>query len=147
VGREAIRGQSTQHSIKQNWFFIMLHYIKQNWFFIIVHCIKQNWFFIMLHCTKQNLFYYKEPVLFYTVLCTLSANGLSSHSDTLSWFRSNQSSFFLLSAACLAEKQNINFIVFGLSRSGLEPTIYQIRGVHANHYFTDAVIWTKNQRS
>jgi hypothetical protein len=31
----------------------------------------------------------------------------SPHSDTLSWFRANQSLLFLLNAACLAEKQQI----------------------------------------
>jgi hypothetical protein len=50
---------------------------------------------------------------------------MSLHSDTL---------FFLLSAACLAEKQQIPiFIVFGLTRPGLEHTIYRTRGEHANH--------------
>ena len=34
---------------------------------------------------------------------------------------------------------NTNFIVFGLIRLGLEPTIYRTRGKHANHYATDAV--------
>jgi hypothetical protein len=34
-----------------------------------------------------------------------------------------------------------NFIVFGLTRSMLEPTIYRTRGEHANHYTTDAVAW------
>jgi hypothetical protein len=38
----------------------------------------------------------------------------------------------------LIEKTNTNFIVFGLTRSGLEPTIYRTRGEHANHYTTDA---------
>jgi hypothetical protein len=33
----------------------------------------------------------------------------------------------------------IVFIVFGLNRLGLEPTIYRTRGKHANHYATDAV--------
>jgi hypothetical protein len=28
---------------------------------------------------------------------------------------------------------NTNFIVFGLTRPGLEPTIYRIRGEHADH--------------
>ena len=32
---------------------------------------------------------------------------MSPHSDTLSWFRANQSLLFLLNAACLAEKQQI----------------------------------------
>ena len=37
------------------------------------------------------------------------------------------------------EATNTNFIVFGLTRSGLEPTIYCTRGEHANHYTTNAV--------
>jgi hypothetical protein len=36
------------------------------------------------------------------------------------------------------EATNTNFIVFGLTRSGLELTIYRTRGEHANHYATDA---------
>jgi hypothetical protein len=39
------------------------------------------------------------------------------------------------------ESTNTNVIVFGLSRPGLEPTIYHTRGEHANHYATDAVGW------
>ena len=39
----------------------------------------------------------------------------------------------------LSNKQHTNFIVFGLNRSGLEPTIYNTRGEHANHYTTDVV--------
>jgi hypothetical protein len=31
---------------------------------------------------------------------------------------------------------NTNFIVFGFTRSWLEPTIYRARGEHANHYAT-----------
>jgi hypothetical protein len=34
---------------------------------------------------------------------------------------------------------NSNFIVFGLTRSGLKPTIYHTLGKYANHYTTDAV--------
>jgi hypothetical protein len=37
------------------------------------------------------------------------------------------------------EATNTSFIVFGLTRPGLEPTIYRTRGEHANHYATDAV--------
>ena len=37
------------------------------------------------------------------------------------------------------EATNTNFIVFGLTRPGLEPTIYRTRGEHTNHYATDAV--------
>jgi hypothetical protein len=37
------------------------------------------------------------------------------------------------------EATNTNFIVFGLTRPGLEPTIYRIRGEHANDNATDVV--------
>jgi hypothetical protein len=37
------------------------------------------------------------------------------------------------------DEANTNFIVFGLTPPGLEPTIYRTRGEHANHYTTDAV--------
>jgi hypothetical protein len=66
---------------------------------------------------------------------------MSLHSDTLFWFRANQSLFFLLNAACLAEKQQIPILVFGLTRPGLEPTIYRTRDKHAIHYATDAVFY------
>jgi hypothetical protein len=39
----------------------------------------------------------------------------------------------------VGEATNTNFIVFGLTRPGLDPTIYHTRGEHANHYTTDAV--------
>jgi hypothetical protein len=32
------------------------------------------------------------------------------------------------------EATNTNFIVFGLTRPGIEPTIYHTRGDHSNHY-------------
>jgi hypothetical protein len=32
-------------------------------------------------------------------------------------------------------------MVFGLTRPGLEPTIYRTQGEHANHYTTDVVRW------
>ena len=35
---------------------------------------------------------------------------------------------------------NTNFIVFGLTRPELEPTIYRTRGQHANYYTGNAVI-------
>jgi hypothetical protein len=37
------------------------------------------------------------------------------------------------------EATNTNFIVFGLTQPGLEPTIYRTRGEHTNHYATDGV--------
>ena len=57
---------------------------------------------------------------------------MSLHSDTLSWFRVNQSLLFLHNAT------NTNLMVFGLTWSGLEPTIYCTRGEHVNHYTKDA---------
>ena len=38
------------------------------------------------------------------------------------------------------EATNTNVIVFGLTRTGLEPTIYRTRDDKANHYATDAVL-------
>jgi hypothetical protein len=35
------------------------------------------------------------------------------------------------------ETTNTNFIVLGLTRSGIESTIYHTRDEHANHYITD----------
>jgi hypothetical protein len=67
---------------------------------------------------------------------------MSPHLDTLSWFLANQSLLFLHNAACLREEAtNINFIVFGLTWSELEPTIYHTWGKNANHYTTDVVSW------
>ena len=50
---------------------------------------------------------------------------------------------FALSPWCCVpsgEVTNTYFIVFGLTRSRLEPTIYRTWGEHANHYTTNAVI-------
>ena len=49
---------------------------------------------------------------------------------------------FALTHSCSVlrvEATNTNFIVFGLTRLGLEPTIYRTRGEHAGHYTTDAI--------
>ena len=35
-----------------------------------------------------------------------------------------------------------NCIVFGVTQTGLDPTIYRTRDEHANHYTTDAVYIT-----
>ena len=40
------------------------------------------------------------------------------------------------------EATNTNFIVFGLTRSGIDPTVYHTLGEHANYYTTDAVFAT-----
>jgi hypothetical protein len=39
----------------------------------------------------------------------------------------------------IGEAKNTNCIVFGLIRSGLEPTIDRTQGKQADHYTTDAV--------
>ena len=41
---------------------------------------------------------------------------------------------FFPGKALSGEATNSKFIVFGLTRLGLEPTIYPSRGEHANHY-------------
>jgi len=41
---------------------------------------------------------------------------------------------------------NTNFIVFSLTRSGLELTIYCARGEHANYYTTEAVKMDGNNK-
>ena len=64
---------------------------------------------------------------------------MSLHSDTLFWFRANQSVLFLLNAVLSEEATHTHLIVFGMTRPGLEPMIYHTRGEHANHYATDAV--------
>jgi hypothetical protein len=49
---------------------------------------------------------------------------------------------FALSTECCVlgeEATNTNFIVFGLSRLRLKPTIYFTRGEHANRYIIDTI--------
>jgi hypothetical protein len=53
------------------------------------------------------------------------------------------SSEFILSYR-RSNKHN-NFIVFGLTRPGFEPTIYRNRGDHANYYATEAITLTITQ--
>ena len=61
---------------------------------------------------------------------------MSPHSDTLSWFRANQSLQFLFNAACLTERQQIP-ILWSLVWPDWDSN--RIRGEHGNHYTTDAV--------
>jgi hypothetical protein len=51
--------------------------------------------------------------------------------------------FSLILRVFSKEATNTNFIVFGLTRPGLEPNIYHTRGENANHYTTD-VVYCKN---
>jgi len=52
------------------------------------------------------------------------------HSDTIKWFPAKQSLLLFLSAACLAEKQQMPLLLclVGLTRPRLEPTHYRTRG-------------------
>ena len=65
---------------------------------------------------------------------------MSFRYDTLFWFWANQYVFLLLNDASLAKKQHIQMSVLGLTRSGLQPTIYNSLGDHASHNHTDAVL-------
>ena len=65
---------------------------------------------------------------------------MSSHSDTLSQFQANQYLLFLFNAKCWNRDANSNFIVFGLTWSRLELTIYRTRGKHANYIPTADVV-------
>ena len=65
---------------------------------------------------------------------------MSIHSDTLFWFRANKSLLFLLKCCMLGgDATDTSFIVFGLTRTGLDATINRTRGKHANHYPADSV--------
>jgi hypothetical protein len=77
--------------------------------------------------------YHGENKLIFNEMMMRSALG------TLFRFRANQSLLFLLNATCLAEKQQILILVFGLTWPGLELTVYHIWDEHADHYATDAV--------
>ena len=64
---------------------------------------------------------------------------MSLHSDTLFWFRANQSLLFLFNAACLADKQQMPIFSLWFDPTGLEPTTYRTRGEHDNYSATDVV--------
>ena len=53
----------------------------------------------------------------------------------------SQPVFALAPKCCVlsGKATNTNFVVFGVNRPGLEPTIYRTLGQHANHYATDVV--------
>ena len=66
---------------------------------------------------------------------------MTFHLDTLFWFSANQYFLLLLSAKCLAKKEQI---LFGMTRPGLEPTIYRTPRDDTNHYTIDALnYWHK----
>ena len=59
------------------------------------------------------------------------------HNDLIA----SQPVFVLAPECCVFSREAVNtsFIVFSLTRPGIEPTIYRTWGEHANHYTTDAV--------
>jgi hypothetical protein len=52
----------------------------------------------------------------------------------------SRSLFLLLNVSYLAQKQQIPILSCGLTKPGLNPTIYHTRSKHANYYTTDAVV-------
>ena len=62
-----------------------------------------------------------------------SADRYVAHTDTLSWFRTNQSLLFLHNAACLSYSLRFDPI-------GARTHNPSHRGEHANHYPTDVVV-------
>ena len=67
---------------------------------------------------------------------------VNRHSDTLFWFRANQSLLVLLHTGCVLGREvtHTNCIVLGLTRSWFEPTIYCTRGEQTSHYTTNVVL-------
>ena len=61
---------------------------------------------------------------------------ISLHSDTLSWFRANQSLLLTLRPDCLKEKQQIPFVLYWV---WLDRCLNHTRDEHTNHYTTDTV--------
>jgi hypothetical protein len=58
-------------------------------------------------CVKRAITHGNAMTMQGTRLHNSPRVDMSLHSDTLFWFRANQSLLFLLNAACLAEKQQI----------------------------------------
>jgi hypothetical protein len=106
-------------------------------------------YIIVLYCIVLYCIYWYSIVLYSIVLyCIVLLDYLAlanwnkcSWVDMLSYsiriFLANQFPFFLLNAACLVVFTN--FIVFGLTQPGVEPTMYRTRGEHANHYYNKNV--------
>jgi hypothetical protein len=61
---------------------------------------------------------------------------ISLHSDTLYWFRANQSLLLSLRPNCLKEKQQIPFFLYWV---WLDRCLNHTRDEHTNHYTTDTV--------
>jgi hypothetical protein len=70
----------------------------------------------------RSTLYWTNPLYgFFIVLAQWNNSpriDMSPHSDSLSWFRANQSLLFLLNAACLVEKQQIPVFSSPCQRQG-----------------------------
>ena len=105
--------------------------------------IMENKFNLNEMMTRSTLY----QINTFNLICIVPAHwnnslwiDMSPNSDTLSCF-CNQPVFALSPLCCMPirEATNANFIVFSLTRSGIEPMIYCTWGEHANNYTTDAV--------
>ena len=97
--------------------------------------------FQLYHCKKKLIFNTLSWIFIVLALWNNSPQvDMSLYSEPSYWFRANQSLLFFLKAT------NTNFIVFGLTRLLLEPTIYCTEDEHANHYANNVVKEWGHQR-
>ena len=136
------------------WLYFRWSAMKSEW--VSECCLTLTQQFQLYHSENKLMFnemmmkyalYYTNTLSWIFILLAHWNNSpridMSSHTDTLSWFRANQSLLFPPKRYVIrGEATNTNIIVFGLSRSGLEPMFYRTRGEHVNHYTNDVVIST-----
>ena len=79
--------------------------------------------------------HYARPTGFYSASSHNSPRiDMSPDSEILSWFRTNQSLFFLLNVTCIADKQQMpSLYPLVWPDRRIESTIYWTRCKHANH--------------
>jgi hypothetical protein len=82
---------------------------------------------------KRALLYNKPSILYWTV----GPVETNVFPDQIDFYRICPSDWHVWES--LGEATYTNFIVFGLTRMGLTPTIYHTQGEHANHYTTNVV--------
>ena len=101
---------------------------------------RTSYFFIEI-IMRPALYKTNKPSVFSMVLPHWNNSPLIHmlpHSVTLSRFRTSQNLLFQLKAVYFWEAMHTNCIVFGLTRSGLEPTIYALE---ASTLTNDPVIY------
>ena len=106
-------------------------------------------FFQLYHCEEmmmRSALYWTNTLswIFFYSVSSLKQQSTYRHVSPLAHIIliPRQPDFALSPQCCVlsGEAKNTKFIVFGLTRSWLEPTIYRTRGELANHYTTDPVI-------